>query len=88
LANNATEINVRAVDKTLIAIVAGCCRVEEERELPLFEVLVAVADELEVAELVAVADELEVAEEVGVEEADGAGAVNISAEYFESPPAV
>ncbi len=50
--------------------------------------LVAVADELEVAELVAVADELEVAEEVGVEEADGAGAVNISAEYFESPPAV
>ena len=37
--------------------------------------LVAVADELEVAELVAVADELEVAEEVGVEEADGAGAV-------------
>jgi len=51
-------------------------------------VLVAVADELEVAELVAVADELDVAEEVGVEEADGAGAVNTSAEYFESPPAV
>ena len=69
-------------------IVAGSGKVEVERELPLFEELVAVAVELEVTELVAVADELEVAEEVGVEEADGAGAVNISAEYFESPPTV
>ena len=67
-------------------IVAGSGKVEVERELPLFEVLVAVAVELEVAEeegveleveeLVAVADELDVAEEVGVEEADGTGAVN------------
>ncbi len=59
-------------------IVAGSGKVEVERELPLFEELVAVADELEVAEeegvedelevaeLVAVADELDVAEEVPV----------------------
>jgi hypothetical protein len=58
-ANNATEINVRAVDKTLIVIVAGSGKVEVERELPLFEELVAVAVELEVAEEEGVADELE-----------------------------
>lgn len=57
-------------------IVAGSGKVEVERELPLFEELVAVTDELEVVEeegvelevqeLVPVADELEVEELVAV----------------------
>ena len=44
MTNKAIEINVSAVERTLIVIVAGCGRVEEEMEEgpPLVEVDVAV----------------------------------------------
>jgi len=58
LTNNAIEINVNAVERTLIVIVAGCGRVEEEMEEgpSLGEVAVTVGVDVAVISVDAVED--------------------------------